>query len=140
MFFFLNASATTEIYTVSKDSLLRIRELADKKESLIHIHLSETKHEVDECLTKTGLRPAKYLQSIGFLGEDVIVAHGCWLDPSEIEMLARAGAKVAHCPVSNMKLSTGPGSAERALTEAGAVAGPGAGAAAGHKGPDLVET
>src|SRR5205823_2022004 len=107
------------IYTVSKDSLLRIRELADKKESLIHIHLSETKHEVGECLTKTGLRPAKYLQSIGFLGEDVIVAHGCWLDPSEIEMLARAGAKVAHCPVSNMKLSTGAAMPYRALREAG---------------------
>src|SRR5438034_1772724 len=83
------------IYTVSKDSLLRVRELAEKRESLIHIHLSETKHEVDECLAKTGMRPAKYLESIGFLGEDVIVAHGCWLDPSEIEMRARAGAKVA---------------------------------------------
>src|SRR5437879_11338970 len=55
------------IYTVSKDSLLRIRELADKKGSLIHLHLSETKREVDDCVVETGLRPAKYLDSIGFL-------------------------------------------------------------------------
>src|SRR5256712_10245 len=53
------------IYTVSKDSLLRIRELADKTGSLIHIHLSETKREVDDCLTETGARPAKYLDGLG---------------------------------------------------------------------------
>src|SRR2546422_761237 len=94
------------IYTVSKDSLLRIRELADKTGSLIHIHLSETKREVDDCLTETGARPAKYLDGLGFLAKDVIAAHGCWLDPSEIELLARTGTRVAHCPISNMKLST----------------------------------
>src|SRR5207247_4681261 len=86
------------LYTVSKDSLLRIRELADKKGSLIHLHLSETKREVDDCVVETGLRPAKYLDRIGFLGKEVIAAHGCWLDPAQIEVLAHAAAKVATCP------------------------------------------
>src|SRR5437867_1981759 len=53
------------IYTVSKDSLLRIRELADKRKSLIHIHLSETKHEVDECLAKTGASSGKREVAVG---------------------------------------------------------------------------
>ena len=128
------------IYTVSKDSLLRIRELADKEESLVHIHLSETKHEVDECLAKTGMRPAKYLESIGFLGDDVIAAHGCWLDPSEIEVLARAGAKVAHCPISNMKLSAGAAMPYRALREAGVVMGLGTDGAASNNSLDMFET
>src|SRR5436853_4015551 len=109
------------IYTVSKDSLLRIRELADKKGSLIHLHLSETKREVDDCVVETGLRPAKYLDSIGFLAKDVIAAHGCWLDPSEIDLLAHTGTRVAHCPTSNMKLSVGQTMPYAALKEAAGV-------------------
>src|SRR6266566_253755 len=111
------------IYTVSKDSLLRIRELADKTGSLIHMHLSETKREVDDCLTETGARPAKYLDGLGFLAKDVIAAHGCWLDPSEIELLARTGTRVAHCPISNMKLSTGQAMPYAAMKEAAVVMG-----------------
>jgi len=82
------------IYTVSKDSLLRIRELADKTGSLIHIHLSETKREVDDCVTQTGVRPAKYLDGLGFLAQDVIAAHGHARGPLpdvEHEALDRAG-------------------------------------------------
>src|SRR5207249_5759733 len=90
------------IYTVSKDSLLRTRELADKTGSLIHIHLSETKREVDDCVTQTGVRPAKYLDGLSFLAKDVIAGHGCWLDPAEVALLARPGTRVAHCPTSNM--------------------------------------
>src|SRR5205823_3417304 len=118
------------IYTVSRDSLLRIRELADKRGSLIHLHLSETKREVDDCLVETGMRPVKYLDSLGFLAKDVIAAHGCWLDPSEIEILAHTGAKVAHCPVSNMKLATGAAIPYDALREAGVVMGLGTDGAA----------
>src|SRR2546425_1173670 len=111
------------IYTVSKDSLLRIRELADKTGSLIHIHLSETKREADDCLTETGARPAKYLDGLRFLAKDVIAAHGYWLDPSEIELLARTGTRVAHCPISNMKLSTGQAMPYAAMKEAAVVMG-----------------
>jgi 5-methylthioadenosine/S-adenosylhomocysteine deaminase len=128
------------IYTVSKDSLLRIRELADKRGSLIHLHLSETKREVDECVVETGMRPAKYLDSLGFLAKDVIAAHGCWLDPSEIEILAHTGAKVAHCPISNMKLATGAAMPYAALREAGVVLGLGTDSAASNNRLDMFET
>src|SRR3989475_651257 len=128
------------IYTVSKDSLLRIRELADKTGSLIHIHLSETKREVDDCLTETGARPAKYLDGLGFLAKDVIAAHGCWLDPSEIELLARTGTRVAHCPISNMKLSTGQAMPYAAMKEAAVVMGLGTDGAASNNNLDMFET
>ena len=128
------------IYTVSKDSLLRIRELADKKGSLIHMHLSETKREVDDCLVETGMRPAKYLDSLGFLAKDVIAAHGCWLDPSEIEILAHTGAKVAHCPISNMKLATGAAMPYPGLKEAAVVMGLGTDGAASNNSLDMFET
>jgi 5-methylthioadenosine/S-adenosylhomocysteine deaminase len=128
------------IYTVSKDSLLRIRELADKRGLRIHLHLSETKREVDECVVETGLRPAKYLDSLGFLSKDVIAAHGCWLDPSEIETLAQSGAKVAHCPISNMKLATGTAMPYAGLREAGVVMGLGTDGAASNNRMDMFET
>jgi 5-methylthioadenosine/S-adenosylhomocysteine deaminase len=128
------------IYTVSRDSLLRIRELADKSGSLIHLHLSETKREVDDCLVETGMRPVKYLDSLSFLAKDVIAAHGCWLDPSEIEILAHTGAKVAHCPVSNMKLATGAAIPYDALREAGVVMGLGTDGPASSNRLDMFET
>lgn len=127
------------IYTVSKDSLLRVRELADKKGSLIQIHLSETRREVDDCLAETNMRPAKYLEGLGFLAKDVIAAHGCWLDGSEIEVLARAGAKVAHCPTSNMKLATGAAMPYTALREAGVVMGLGTDGAGSNNSLDMFE-
>ena len=128
------------IYTVSKETLLAVRQVADKKGYLIHTHLSETKREVDDCIAQTGLRPAQYLDRIGFLAKDVIAAHGCWLDPSEIELLARTGAKIAHCPVSNMKLSAGQAMPYAAMTEAGLVIGLGTDGAASNNNLDMFET
>ncbi len=128
------------IYTVSEASLLRFREIADKKGYRIHTHLSETKREVDDCVAQHGMRPAAYLDNIGFLAKDVTVAHGCWLDPAEIEILARTGTKVAHCPTSNMKLATGQAMPYAALKEAGVVMGLGTDGAASNNNLDLFET
>jgi len=128
------------IYTVSEDSLHRFRELADTKGYRIHTHLSETKREVDDCMAQHGLRPAQYLDKLGILAKDVIVAHGCWLDPSEIEILAHTGTKVAHCPTSNLKLATGQAMPYAAMKEAGVVMGLGTDGAASNNNLDLFET
>jgi 5-methylthioadenosine/S-adenosylhomocysteine deaminase len=127
------------IYTVSEDSLRRFRELADKKGYRIHTHLSETKREVDDCTSQHGMRPAQYLDKLGILAKDVIVAHGCWLDPSEIEILAHTGTKVAHCPTSNMKLASGQAMPYAAMKEAGVVMGLGTDGAASNNNLDLFE-
>jgi 5-methylthioadenosine/S-adenosylhomocysteine deaminase len=95
------------IYTVSKESLIWAKKFADENGLLIHIHLSESKNEVDECVKKNGMRPVEYLNEMGFLGENVIACHSIWLDDNEIEILAKNKVKVVHNPVSNMKLSSG---------------------------------
>ncbi len=127
------------IYTVSEDSLHKFRDLADKKGYRIHMHLSETKREVDDCVAQHAMRPAQYLDKLGILAKDVILAHGCWLDPSEIEILAHTGTKVAHCPTSNMKLATGQAMPYAAMKEAGVVMGLGTDGAGSNNNLDLFE-
>jgi 5-methylthioadenosine/S-adenosylhomocysteine deaminase len=95
------------IYTCSGETLLRAKEAADKYNTLLHIHLSETRNEVEDSVRKFGKRPAGYLESIGFLDERVLAAHCVWLDSREIELLKKRGVGVVHCPVSNMKLASG---------------------------------
>lgn len=95
------------IYTVAKENLLWAKNFAEEHNLLIHLHLSETKEEVDNCLKEHNLRPAEYLNSIGFLGPNLILAHAIWLTDEEIELLAVAGASVVYNPASNMKLASG---------------------------------
>lgn len=95
------------IYTVSEQSLRWCKEFADEHGLMIHIHLSETNKEVEDCIAKHGMRPPAYLDSLGFLGPNVTAAHCVWLEQSEMELLAERGVKALHCPVSNMKLASG---------------------------------
>lgn len=94
-------------FTVSKEHLLEVRRIATELGAPILIHLSETTDEVEQIRAKSGLTPGAYLQSIGFLGDDVIAAHGVWLAPEEIVALAAADTSVVHCPESNMMLASG---------------------------------
>ncbi|MBU3901110.1 amidohydrolase [Patescibacteria group bacterium] len=95
------------IYTVSAKTLRWCKKFADAKNLLLHIHLSETEEEVRNCLKQHNCRPAEYLAKIGFLGDNVVAAHCCWLNDKEIKILARRGVSVAHCPTSNLKLASG---------------------------------
>lgn len=95
------------IYTVSKETLKWCADFARKNNIRLHIHISETEHEVKDCQKSHGKRPIKYLEEVGFLGENVIVAHAIWLDDEEIEILKRTKTTIAHIPTSNMKLSSG---------------------------------
>lgn len=95
------------IYTVSKESLQWAKEFADKNKLMIHIHLSETKKEVDDSIKSNGKTPVEYLDDIGFLGANVIATHCVWLSKRDIEILARNDVKIAHNPTSNMKLASG---------------------------------
>lgn len=95
------------VYTVSKESLQWAKEFADKNDLLIHIHLSETKKEVDDSIKTNGKTPVEYLENIGFLGPNVIAAHCVWLSKKDIEILVKNDVKIAHNPASNMKLASG---------------------------------
>lgn len=95
------------IYTCSRDTLIKARNLAQSYNTTIHIHLSETKWEVEEAMKQHKLPPVLYLDSLGFLDNRVIAAHCVWLTDEEIEALARSGASVSHCVKSNLKLASG---------------------------------
>jgi 5-methylthioadenosine/S-adenosylhomocysteine deaminase len=94
-------------YTVSTEHLREVRALATELAAPILIHLAETEDEVRQIVERFGHRPVSYLESIGFLGRDVIAAHVVWPDADEIGILARRGVGVAHCPESNMMLASG---------------------------------
>ena len=95
------------VYVCSKETFLEAKEFADEKGLLLHFHLSETRKEVYDHKAKFGKRPAEWLESIGFLNSHCLAAHSAWLTINEVNALSRAGASIASCPVSNMKLATG---------------------------------
>ena len=95
------------IYSVSEKSLRRLAERAPELGVPVQIHLSETMHEVEACVGERGVRPAQYLDECGLLGPDTILAHGVWLDESELELIAERGATVVTNPVANLKLAVG---------------------------------
>ena len=83
-------------------------EMAEEFGTGIHTHSSETVWEVEESLRRFGRRPIAEFFNRGILGPRTVVAHCVWLDDLEIGLLAETGTSVAHCPCSNMKLSSGP--------------------------------
>ena len=94
-------------YSCSPDTLKKTAELARKHGVAFNIHLAETKWEAEEIKKRYGRSPVKHLDSIGFLGSDLIAAHCVWLDDDDIKILAERGVKVAHCIESNLKLASG---------------------------------
>ena len=94
-------------YTASEELLKEVRKLADENDIGIHIHVSETQKEIDDVSAEKGLRPFEYLDSIGFLGPDVVCAHSVWLSDKEIEIIKEKDVKISHNPCSNMKLASG---------------------------------
>lgn len=101
------AIAPHAIYTVGKEKLMRSAEWARKCGLKLHIHLSETAVEVENCLKEHGMTPVRYLDSIGFLGPDVVAAHCVHIDEGEWDILAERGVTAVHNPCSNMKLGSG---------------------------------
>src|SRR6266511_3556816 len=82
-------------------------EMAVAFDTGLHTHSSETLWEVQECLKRFGRRPIEEFFNRGILGPRTVVAHCVWLDDREIQLLAETSTGVAHCPCSNMKLSSG---------------------------------
>ena len=128
------------MYTVSEPSLVALRELAEARDRLVHIHVSETKGEVDDARKAHGKPPAQYLAGLGILSPNAVAAHGCWLDDQEVRAVAGAGAAIAHCPISNMKLATGRAMPLTALRAAGVTVSLGTDGAASNNNLDMFQT
>jgi 5-methylthioadenosine/S-adenosylhomocysteine deaminase len=112
--------------------------LADEFDTGIHTHSSETIWEVQESLSRFGARPIEEMFRRGILGPRTVIAHCVWLDDREIQLLAQTGTAVAHCPCSNMKLSSGPARVG-ALAAAGVTVGLGSDGEKENNNLDLLE-
>ncbi|ATN37234.1 chlorohydrolase (plasmid) [Rhizobium sp. ACO-34A] len=91
----------------SPDLLREARAMANDLKCGVHVHLNESKTEVDFCLEKFGRRPTELAYDTGLLGPDTIAAHCVWLSDREIEMMAETGTHISHNPNSNAKLGNG---------------------------------
>jgi 5-methylthioadenosine/S-adenosylhomocysteine deaminase len=132
------ALAPHSIYTVSEGSLRWIAELSAEREVPVHIHLSETEKEVEDCVAAHGMRPAAYLDRLGLLGERTVLAHGVWLDALELELVAARGCTVVSNPVANMKLAVGGVFPYPAARDAGVAIGLGTDGAGSNDSLDLL--
>ncbi len=94
-------------YTCTPEFLRTVKERADELNTMIHIHVSETKWEIEEIKKRYGKTPVRLLDEIGFLDRNVVLAHGVWLDDEELKILKKRNVSVVYNPTSNMKLSSG---------------------------------
>ncbi|MDZ7759689.1 MAG: amidohydrolase [Desulfovermiculus sp.] len=127
------------VYSVSHDSLCRVRDFAHKHDLLIHLHLSETAKEVEDCQQKHGCRPVRYLENMGLLGPNLLACHAIWLSPDEMDLLAKRQVTVVHTPVSNLKLGSGT-FPYRALQERGVRIVLGTDGCSSNNNLDMLET
>ena len=95
-------------YTVVKNELLKVKKLADKHKLLIHIHAAEfadEKNQIED--NEENLSTIQYLDSIGFLDQNVILAHCNYTNNKDLKIIKKRGAKIAHNPMANAKGATG---------------------------------
>tara|TARA_B110000977_G_scaffold132782_1_gene169145 strand:+ start:651 stop:1988 length:1338 start_codon:yes stop_codon:yes gene_type:complete len=124
-------SVTTELM---RDSAI----LAREQGVLLHTHLAETMDENDFCIEKFGVRPVDYLEQVGWLANDVWLAHGIHFNTQEINRLGSAGVAISHCPSSNMILASGI-SPVKELIKAGCPVGIGVDGSASNDASNLIQ-
>lgn len=103
----LPAIAPHAPYTCSPSNMMRAKKVAEQYNVPLHVHLSETRWEVDEIRLRYGTTPIALLDNVGFLDELVLAAHCVWPTDEEIGILAERRVGVAHCIESNLKLASG---------------------------------
>lgn len=132
------ALAPCSPFSVSAELLRESANLARQYGVRLHTHLCETKDEENYTLEKVGLRPLAYMQSLGWTGSDVWYAHGIHFNDEELKLLAETQTGVCHCPISNMKLSSGIARIPEML-ELGIPVGLGVDGSASNDGSNLLE-
>ena len=130
------AIAPCSPFSVTRSLMAEAAELARKKGVRLHTHLAETTDEEEFCLQQYGVRPVEYLEDLGWLGDDVWLAHCVHLNENEIRRFGETGTGVAHCPSSNARLGAGIAPV-RALVGAGAPVGLGVDGAASNEAGEL---
>jgi cytosine/adenosine deaminase-related metal-dependent hydrolase len=132
------ALAPTSPFSVTRELMAETAELARTRGVRLHTHLAETRDEEVFCLERYGVRPLRYLEELGWLGDDVWLAHCVHLDDDEVRRMGRTATGVAHCPTSNARLGAGIARV-RELVDAGAPVGLGVDGAASNESGELTD-
>jgi cytosine/adenosine deaminase-related metal-dependent hydrolase len=130
------ALAPCSPFSVTKELMRETAELARRNGVRLHTHMAETVEEEAFCQERFGVRPVEYLEDVGWLGDDVWLAHCVHLDEREVHRFGETGTGVAHCPSSNARLGAGIAPVA-ALTAAGAPVGLGVDGAASNEAGEL---
>jgi cytosine/adenosine deaminase-related metal-dependent hydrolase len=126
------ALAPCSPFSVTRGLMSDAAELARSRGVRLHTHLAETLDEERFCQERFGVRPVDYLDELGWLGDDVWLAHCVHLDDAEIRRFGATGTGVAHCPNSNARLGAGIAPVAR-LVQSGAAVGLGVDGAASNE-------
>ena len=102
-------------YTCTETIARAFIEKVNERNGNLHIHLSETKKEHEECIQRYGKTPAEWFDSLGGFDSSTFAAHCVWLSESDMELFRRKGVSVVHNPTSNMKLASGFAPIQRML-------------------------
>lgn len=125
-------------FSVSRELMRDAAILARDKGVMLHTHLAENDEDIAYSLENFGCRPGQYAEDLGWTGDDVWHAHCVKLDGSEIDLFARSGTGVAHCPCSNCRLASGIAPV-RAMRDAGVKVGLGVDGSASNDAGSLVD-
>jgi cytosine/adenosine deaminase-related metal-dependent hydrolase len=123
-------------FSVTKELMVGAAELARRRGVRLHTHLAETTDEDAYCAERHGCTPTQYAASLGWLGDDVWIAHGVHLDEASRAKLGATGTGVAHCPSSNGRLGAGSAPVPELLA-AGAPVGLGVDGSASNESGEL---
>ncbi|MFI0411439.1 8-oxoguanine deaminase [Actinomadura sp. 3N508] len=115
------AVAPCSPFSVTRELMLESAELARAKGVRLHTHLAETLDEEEHTAEQFGMTPAEYMESIGWLGPDVWLAHCVHLHDADVKRLAETRTGTAHCPSSNARLGAGIARVSHLLAEGAAV-------------------
>ncbi|NQZ73550.1 MAG: 8-oxoguanine deaminase [Dinoroseobacter sp.] len=124
-------------FSVSTDLMRNAAILARDKGVRLHTHLAENDEDIAYSLETFGCRPGQYAEDLGWTGDDVWHAHCVKLDAGEIDLFARSGTGVAHCPCSNCRLGSGIAPV-RAMRDAGVRVGLGVDGSASNDAGSLI--
>ena len=135
------AIAIHAIYSVREEMIVWAAEFARERGLKVHIHVSETQKEIEDCMAQHGgMSPVEYLDSLGVLGPDLIAAHTLWLSENDIRILGERGVTCVHNVNSNLKLASGYRFLYNELRDAGANICLGTDGCASSNNLDMLET
>lgn len=124
-------------FSVSRELMRDAALLARDKGVMLHTHLAENEEDIAYSLAQFGVRPGQYAEDLGWTGTDVWHAHCVKLDGAEIDLFARTGTGVAHCPCSNCRLGSGIAPV-RAMRDRGVKVGLGVDGSASNDAGNLI--